>query len=92
MEPASVRLQNVCISYERYIAVHGVTGRFAQGSATAIDLGGLRRENFGYLPQAVQMDRQFPVTVAETVMSTANLMRAKMLSENISTTFPAVRS
>ncbi|AYD04517.1 ABC transporter ATP-binding protein [Neorhizobium sp. NCHU2750] len=34
----------------------------------AIDRGGLRREDFGYLPQATQIERQFPLTVAETVM------------------------
>lgn len=34
----------------------------------SIDRGGLRREDFGYLPQVAQLDRQFPLTVADTVM------------------------
>ena len=34
----------------------------------AIDLGGLSTRDFGYLPQAAEIDRRFPVTVADTVM------------------------
>ncbi|MGA1834152.1 metal ABC transporter ATP-binding protein [Rhizobium wenxiniae] len=33
-----------------------------------IDRGGLHREDFGYLPQAAEIDRQFPLTVADTIM------------------------
>ena len=33
-----------------------------------IDRGGLHRQDFGYLPQAAEIDRQFPLTVADTVM------------------------
>ena len=33
-----------------------------------IDSGGLRVRDFGYLPQASQLDRQFPITVADTVL------------------------
>ncbi|MBK0023954.1 ABC transporter ATP-binding protein [Ochrobactrum sp. S46] len=34
----------------------------------SIDRGGLSRVDFGYLPQVAQLDRQFPLTVADTVM------------------------
>lgn len=34
----------------------------------AIDRGGLSIGDFGYLPQAAVIDRQFPLTVADTVM------------------------
>jgi zinc/manganese transport system ATP-binding protein len=34
----------------------------------SIDRGALGPEDFGYLPQAAQIDRQFPLTVADTVM------------------------
>jgi zinc/manganese transport system ATP-binding protein len=37
----------------------------AEGS---IDRGGLATSDFGYLPQAADIDRQFPMTVADTVM------------------------
>ena len=37
----------------------------AEGS---IDRGGLPISDFGYLPQAADIDRQFPMTVADTVM------------------------
>ena len=37
----------------------------AEGS---IDLGGLSTRDFGYLPQAAEIDRRFPLTVADTVM------------------------
>jgi zinc/manganese transport system ATP-binding protein len=33
-----------------------------------IDQGGLHRRNFGYLPQAAEIDRSFPLTVADTVI------------------------
>ena len=39
--------------------------RLAEGS---IDRGGLAISDFGYLPQAAEIDRQFPMTVADTVM------------------------
>ena len=38
--------------------------RLAEGS---IDRGGLAISDFGYLPQAAEIDRQFPMTVADTV-------------------------
>jgi zinc/manganese transport system ATP-binding protein len=34
----------------------------------AIDLGGLSTRDLGYLPQAAEIDRRFPLTVADTVM------------------------
>lgn len=94
MNAAVVSLENVSITYDRHVAVSGVTGSFAPGSVTAIagpngagkstllkalmeDLplasgtinrGGLLREDFGYLPQAAEIDRQFPLTVADTIM------------------------
>ncbi len=34
----------------------------------AIDRGGLSARDFGYLPQAAEIDRQFPMSVADTVM------------------------
>lgn len=34
----------------------------------SIDRGGLSARDFGYLPQAADIDRQFPMTVADTVM------------------------
>ncbi|SON56406.1 putative zinc transport system ATP-binding protein AdcC [Hartmannibacter diazotrophicus] len=37
-------------------------------SEGSIDLGGLKRRDFGYLPQAAEIDRTFPISVAETVM------------------------
>jgi zinc/manganese transport system ATP-binding protein len=37
----------------------------AEGS---IDRGGLSIRDFGYLPQAADIDRRFPITVADTVM------------------------
>ena len=37
----------------------------AEGS---IDRGGLTIQDFGYLPQAADIDRRFPITVADTVM------------------------
>jgi len=37
----------------------------AEGS---IDRGGLSLSDFGYLPQAADIDRQFPMTVADTVL------------------------
>jgi len=37
-------------------------------SSGSIDRGGLRKEDFGYLPQVAEIDRQFPLTVADTVM------------------------
>ena len=37
----------------------------AEGS---IDRGGLAISDFGYLPQAAEIDRQFPMTVADTVL------------------------
>ena len=33
-----------------------------------IDRGGLSMRDFGYLPQAAEIDRRFPLTVADTVM------------------------
>lgn len=33
-----------------------------------IDLGGLSPRDFGYLPQAADIDRRFPLSVADTVM------------------------
>ena len=39
--------------------------RLAEGS---IDRGGLAISDFGYLPQAAEIDRQFPMTVADTVL------------------------
>lgn len=33
-----------------------------------IDRGGLSARDFGYLPQAAEIDRQFPLSVADTVM------------------------
>jgi zinc/manganese transport system ATP-binding protein len=33
-----------------------------------IDYGGLQNRDFGYLPQAAEIDRRFPLTVADTVM------------------------
>ena len=39
--------------------------RLAEGS---INRGGLAISDFGYLPQAAEIDRQFPMTVADTVM------------------------
>ncbi|HWA44287.1 MAG TPA: ABC transporter ATP-binding protein [Hypericibacter adhaerens] len=37
-------------------------------AAGSIDRGGLRVRDVGYLPQAVDIDRRFPLTVADTVM------------------------
>ena len=34
----------------------------------AIDRGGLQVRDFGYLPQAAEVDRHFPLTVADTIM------------------------
>ena len=36
--------------------------------AGAIDRGGLSARDFGYLPQAAEIERRFPLTVADTVM------------------------
>lgn len=94
MNAAAVTFNNVSITYDRHVAVSGMTGCFSPGSVTAIagpngagkstllkalmdDLpvssgkinrGGLRRQDFGYLPQTAEIDRQFPLTVADTVM------------------------
>lgn len=37
-------------------------------SSGTIDRGGLGKIDFGYLPQATEIERQFPLTVADTVM------------------------
>jgi len=37
-------------------------------AAGSIDRGGLALRDFGYLPQAAEIDRHFPLTVADTVM------------------------
>jgi zinc/manganese transport system ATP-binding protein len=37
-------------------------------SGGSIDRGGVTARDFGYLPQAVAIDRHFPMTVADTVM------------------------
>jgi zinc/manganese transport system ATP-binding protein len=37
-------------------------------SGGSIDRGGLTARDFGYLPQAAEIDRHFPMTVADTVM------------------------
>ncbi|NWA29038.1 ABC transporter ATP-binding protein [Pseudomonas gingeri] len=37
-------------------------------SSGSIDRGGLTARDFGYLPQAAEIDRHFPLTVADTVM------------------------
>lgn len=92
MSRAALRLDNISVAYERQLAVHGVTGAFAEGSLTAIagpngagkstllkaivgDLklasGRIDRRGdcrIGYLPQAAEIERQFPLTVADTVM------------------------
>lgn len=94
MNAAAVTFKNVSITYDRHVAVSGMTGCFSPGSVTAIagpngagkstllkalmddlpvasgkiDRGGLRRQDFGYLPQTAEIDRHFPLTVAETVM------------------------
>jgi zinc/manganese transport system ATP-binding protein len=94
MSRAVLRLDNVCVAYDRQLAVQGITGAFEPGSLTAIagpngagkstllkavmgslsltagtisrdDLGG---PQFGYLPQSAEIDRHFPLTVADTVM------------------------
>ena len=36
-------------------------------AAGGIDLGGLSLRDFGYLPQAAEIDRSFPISVADTV-------------------------
>jgi zinc/manganese transport system ATP-binding protein len=91
MTTPALRLDNISVAYERQLAVHGVTGAFAEGSLTAIagpngagkstlmkaivgDLklasGRIDRRGdcrIAYLPQAAEIDRQFPLTVADTV-------------------------
>lgn len=37
-------------------------------SSGSIDRGGLTAKDFGYLPQAAEVDRHFPLTVADTVL------------------------
>jgi zinc/manganese transport system ATP-binding protein len=37
-------------------------------SSGKIDCGSLRRSDFGYLPQAAEINRRFPISVADTVM------------------------
>jgi zinc/manganese transport system ATP-binding protein len=94
MRQGAVRLNNICVSYDRQIAVRGVTGAFEPGSLTAIAgpngagkstllkaiMGELRpsagsierqttsRTRIGYLPQAAEIDRHFPLTVADAVL------------------------
>ncbi|MFS8054345.1 ABC transporter ATP-binding protein [Rhizobium sp. BR 317] len=91
---ASIRLNNLTVTYDRHPAVHHVSGAFQAGSLTAIagpngagkstllkaiigelrpaegtiDRGGLTRNDFGYLPQAADIIRRFPISVADTIM------------------------
>lgn len=44
-----------------------IVGALAPASGT-VDRAGLRSRDFGYLPQAVEIDRSFPLTVADTVI------------------------
>jgi zinc/manganese transport system ATP-binding protein len=94
MRHGAVRLNDICVAYDRQIAVQGVTGSFEPGSLTAIAgpngagkstllkalmgelhpcAGSIDREAFkdfkvGYLPQAAEINRHFPISVADTVM------------------------
>lgn len=47
--------------------LRGLMGEFPDMEGR-IDLGGLSRRDFGYLPQAAQIERQFPLSVADTVL------------------------
>jgi len=90
---ASVRLENVTISYARHPAVHHLSGTFECGSLTAItgpngagkstllkaiagikaaDEGhihveGIARDRIAYLPQASELQRDFPLTLLHLV-------------------------
>jgi zinc/manganese transport system ATP-binding protein len=44
-----------------------IVGELKPASGT-IDCGALQRSDFGYLPQAAEINRRFPISVADTVM------------------------
>ncbi|KQO79810.1 ABC transporter ATP-binding protein [Rhizobium sp. Leaf262] len=92
-DAAFLSIDNLTVAYDRHPAVHHVSGRFEQGSLTAIAgpngagkstllkaiIGDIRpsegrimhdlgKAEIGYLPQAADINRRFPISVLDTVL------------------------